>query len=449
MVAMSSPDELDDRELPTSTFRRTSKMLSLPLGHAGRQAVGLGRRLMGADATELDVQLRTAAAEQLFSVLGELKGGAMKFGQALSMFEAFLPEEVAAPYRKHLAKLQDSAPPLPSSRVQAVLRNELGPHWRQRFESIDLRPAAAASIGQVHRGVLVGGQPVAIKVQYPGADVALRSDLRQIERLASVVAPLAGGVDVVTLSRELAERISEEVDYTLEASNQARAAAAFANDPEFVVPQVHHATSRVLISDWLDGVRLGSIAEGSTAERNRVGLSYVRFLFSGPARAGLLHADPHPGNYLVLTDGRLGVVDFGLVARLPDGLPPAMGRLIQLAITNDAAAMTAGLTDEGFIAKDVDASELLGYLEPFVEPARSAEFHFDREWMRAQFVHVRSGSTRDGVGMKLTIPPVYALIHRVWLGGIAVLAQLDVTARFRDVLAEFLPGWSHSDRDGR
>ena len=442
MGGMTEPDQPDEnRGLPTSSFARASRMLSLPLGAAQRQAVGFGRRLFGADADQVEADLRTAAAEQLFAVLGELKGGAMKFGQALSMFEAFLPEDIAAPYRQHLAKLQDSAPPLPSSRVQAVLRNELGPRWRDRFESIDLRPAAAASIGQVHRGVLVGGQPVAIKVQYPGADQALRSDLRQIERLAGVVAPLAGGVDVVTVTRELAARISEEVDYTLEAQHQAQAAAAFEGDPEFVVPRVHEATTRVLISDWLDGRKLTSAAESTTEVRNRVGLLYVRFLFAGPARAGLLHADPHPGNYLVLPDGRLGIVDFGLVARLPDGLPRAMARLIQLAIVNDVAGMTAGLSDEGFIAKDVDASELFGYLEPFVEPARAEEFHFDREWMREQFLHVRSSSNRGGVGMKMTIPPVYALIHRVWLGGIAVLAQLDVTARFRDVLAEFLPGW--------
>ena len=439
---MRSPDEPeDDRRLPTSSLARASRMLSLPLGAAGRQAVGLGRRLLGADADQVDAELRGAAAEQLFAVLGELKGGAMKFGQSLSMFEAFLPEEIAKPYRQHLAKLQDSAPPLPSSRVQAVLRSELGPAWRERFSRFDLRPAAAASIGQVHRAVLTDGRAVAVKIQYPGADQALRSDLRQIERLASVVAPLAGGVDVVTISRELAARISEEVDYILEADNQAQAAAAFANDPEFAVPRVHHATARVLISDWLEGRRLSSTADAAEAERNRVGLSYGRCLCAGPARAGLLHADPHPGNYLVLPDGRLGVVDFGLVARLPDGLPSAMGRLIRLAIDDDADAMTAGLADEGFIARDVDARDLLSYLEPFVEPARAEEFHFDREWMREQFLHVRGSSNRDGVAMKLTIPPVYALIHRVWLGGIAVLAQLDVTARFRGVLAEFLPGW--------
>lgn len=358
---------------------------------------------MGADADQVELELRTAAAEQLFAVLGELKGGAMKFGQALSMFEAVLPEEIAGPYRQHLAKLQDAAP-LPSSRVQAVLRGRVGSHWRDRFESIDLRPAAA-SIGQVHRGVLTGGRPVAIKVQYPGADLALRSDLRQIERLANVVvAPLAGGVDVVTISRELAARIAEEVDYTLEAQHQAKAAEAFAGDAEFVVPRVHEATPRVLISDWLDGRKPTTAAESPTEVRNR--RPVVRAPSCSPALPGRACCTPTrtPGNYLVLPDGRLGVVDFGLVARLPEGLPPAMGRLIQLAITSDAAAVTAGLAAEGFIAKDVDAGELLGYLEPFVEPAREDEFHFDREWMREQFRHVQGSSTRGGVGMKLTIP---------------------------------------------
>ncbi|MBP8921670.1 MAG: AarF/ABC1/UbiB kinase family protein [Micropruina sp.] len=439
---MSSPNPPEeDRPLPTSSLARASRMLSLPLGAAQRQAVGLGRRMLGADPGVVDADLREAAAEQLFSVLGELKGGAMKFGQMLSLFEAFLPEELARPYRQHLAKLQDGAPPLPSSRVQAVLRSELGPGWRDRFARLDLRPAAAASIGQVHRGVLAGGEPVAVKIQYPGADRALRSDLRQVERLASVIAPLAGGIDVVTIAREMAARISEEVDYLREADNQSRAAAAFAGDPEFLVPRVHHATGRVLISDWVDGSKLTLSAGEPAAERNRIGLSYARFLFAGPRRAGLLHADPHPGNYLICPDGRLGVVDFGLVARLPDGLPAAMGRLIRLALDDDAEAMAAGLAAEGFIAREVDARELLGYLEPFVEPARTDRFHFDREWMRAQFAHVHGASNRDGMSLRLTIPPVYALIHRVWLGGIAVLAQLDVTAGFRGVLAEFLPGW--------
>jgi predicted unusual protein kinase regulating ubiquinone biosynthesis (AarF/ABC1/UbiB family) len=416
--------------------------MSIPLGVAGRSAVGLGRRMLGGDPDEISAATRAQAAQQMFQVLGQLKGGAMKFGQMLSLFQAVLPDDIAQPFREQLSKLQDSAPPLPASRVQAVLRNELGPDWRSRFESLDLRPAAAASIGQVHRGILAGSrQEVAVKVQYPGADHALRSDLRQIERLAATISPLAGGVDVVALTREIAARISEEVDYSLEAGNQRQAAAAFAGHPTFFVPEVRAATERVLITDWVDGTKLGAVSDWPSAERNRVGLQYVRFLFAGPKLAGLLHADPHPGNYLVMPDGRLAVVDFGLVARLPEGLPPAMGRLISLARDGHADEMLAGLAEERFITSPVDARELLDYLAPFVEPASVEEFHFTRDWMRGEFQRVKSSAGRDAVAMQMNIPPVYALIYRVWMSGIAVLAQLDVRARFADVLAEFLPGW--------
>src|SRR5215207_608418 len=179
--------------LARSTLRRGARLASLPLGFAGRATLGLGKRLGGAPAEEVSEQLQQRAAEQVFRVLGELKGGAMKFGQALSLFESVLPEEVAAPYRAHLIRLQDSAPPMPASRVHAVLSRELGTDWRKSFRSLDSLPAAAASIGQVHRGVWIDGRDVAVKVQYPGADDALRSDLRQIGRLSKIIAPVAGG----------------------------------------------------------------------------------------------------------------------------------------------------------------------------------------------------------------------------------------------------------------
>ncbi|HSN12886.1 MAG TPA: AarF/UbiB family protein, partial [Propionibacteriaceae bacterium] len=177
--------------------------------------------------------------------------------------------------------------------------------------------------------------------------------------------------------------------------------------------------------------------------RNAVGLSYVRFLFSAPHRAGVLHADPHPGNFLILRDGRLGIVDWGLVARLPGGLPEAMGRLIRTALHGNAEEVAAGLRQEGLVVGDVDPTNLLDYLAPFVEPARAEEFHFTRAWMRGQYERLMSESrTADTVMTRLNVPPVYALIHRVWMGGIAVLSQLDVRARFADVLTEYLPGFA-------
>src|SRR5674476_691097 len=175
----------------------------------------------------------------MFRVLGELKGGAMKFGQALSMFEAALPDDIAGPYREQLRRLQDSAPPMPVSRLEAVLEKELGQNWRSLFGEFGRRPAAAASIGQVHRATWAAtGEPVAVKIQYPGADAALESDLAQIGRLASVMAPLTGSIDMKALTAEIAERIREEVDYLLEAEHQTTAATAFAGDSEFVVPSL-------------------------------------------------------------------------------------------------------------------------------------------------------------------------------------------------------------------
>jgi predicted unusual protein kinase regulating ubiquinone biosynthesis (AarF/ABC1/UbiB family) len=437
------PEAADDRRvLPESTFGRGARLLSLPLGAAARAGVGMGRKLMGAPAEEVDAALRDAAAEQLFQVLGELKGGAMKFGQALSLFEAMLPEDIAGPFRERLRRLQDAAPPMPSSRAQAVLRSELGTEWRRTFAEIDPRPAAAASIGQVHRARLADGTEVAIKIQYPGADTALASDLRQIQRLAAAVSPLTGGLDVVALTREFAARINEEVDYTLEGASQQQVALALEGHPRFLVPKVHLATRRVLVSDWVDGFKLTGLIGRPDEERNRGALDYVTFLFAGPSLAGVLHGDPHPGNYLVMPDGRLAVVDFGLVSRLPDGLPMAMGRLIRHAVDGEIGPMVAGLAEEGFVEDSIDGQALLDYLAPFVEPASVEDFAFNREWARGQFARVHGDMSSSGVATSLNIPPEYGLIYRVWMGGIAVLSQLDVHANFAKVLRDWLPGFT-------
>lgn len=441
-MARPTPPE-PESEVSGSSFRRGSRLLSLPLGAAGRATKGLGRRLAGANAETVNAQLRAETAEQLFRVLGELKGGAMKFGQILSMFEVMLPEDIAGPYRVHLKKLQDSAPPMPTSRVHAVLARELGADWRKKFGQFSARPAAAASIGQVHRATWAEtGEKVAVKVQYPGADKALESDLRQLSRITGLVSPLTGGIEIKPLIAEIVDRILEETDYNLESAHQQQAAEGFAGHPEFRVPRVLAHTSRVMVSEWIDGEPLSAAAEWPEERRNEVGRRYVKFLFAGPSEVGVLHADPHPGNFKVMPDGKLGVVDFGLVSRLPDGLPPAMGRLLRIAVSGDAHSVTEGLKAEGFIARnadDIDPGELLDYLSPFLEPAQVEEFHFTREWMQREFKRV--GDSKGTVLQQLNLPPSYALIHRVWLGGIAVLSQLDVRARFSDILDDYLPDW--------
>jgi predicted unusual protein kinase regulating ubiquinone biosynthesis (AarF/ABC1/UbiB family) len=425
---------------------RSARLATLPLGVAGRAALGIGKRIGGAPAEAVALELQQRTAEQVFRVLGELKGGAMKFGQALSVFESALPEELVGPYRQTLTRLQDAAPPMPAAMVHGVLAEDLGRRWRRRFRSFDDVPAAAASIGQVHRAVWADGRDVAVKVQYPGAGDALRADLNQIARLGRVFGSWVPGLDVGPLVDELRDRVSEEVDYRREAQAQDGFAAAFADDPDVVVPSLVHGGERVLVSTWLEGTPLSQlIAAGSQAERDRAGLRYVRFLFSGPARAGLLHADPHPGNYRIVPDGRLGVLDFGLVARLPDGLPRPIGDLLRRAVEGDSEAMLAGLREEGFVKPRIrlDAAEVYDYLAPFLQPARAERFRFDRTWMREQFTRLndprRPGYT---VGLRLNLPPSYLLIHRVWLGGMAVLAQLDCEAPFRRELEEWLPGFA-------
>ena len=223
-------------DIPRHAAHRTAKLASLPLGVAGRLAAGWGKRLTGQNAAEISAEVSAKTAEQVFAVLGQLKGGAMKFGQALSVFEAAVPDEMAGPYREALTKLQAAAPPMPASSVHRVLDEQLGRGWRKRFADFDDTPAAAASIGQVHQATWHDGRRIAVKVQYPGADEALRSDLRQLMRFSRLFQSLAPGAEVKPLLAELQDRMVEELDYRTEADNQRAFAAAFRDDEQVFVP---------------------------------------------------------------------------------------------------------------------------------------------------------------------------------------------------------------------
>jgi predicted unusual protein kinase regulating ubiquinone biosynthesis (AarF/ABC1/UbiB family) len=433
-------------DMPRRAVTRTARLATLPLGVAGRTALGLGKRIGGRPAEAVSEEIKARTAEQIFSVLGELKGGAMKFGQALSVLEAGLPEDLAGPFRQTLVQLQEAAPPLPAETVHAVLAAELGPDWRELFAEFDDSAAAAASIGQVHRGRWQDGRAVAVKVQYPGSGDALLADLNQISRLGRTFGGLIPGLDIKPLLAELRERMLEELDYTLEAQAQNEFADAFVDSPDFAIPRALAATPRVLVGEWLDGEPLGRIiADGDQRRRDAAGLLYLRFMFAGPANTGLLHADPHPGNFRLTEDGRLGVLDFGAVDRLEAGLPLPLGRLLSMALHRDADGVLAGLRAEGFVRDGVaiSAEGLIDYLTPFVEPARHDRFRFSREWMREEFARI-SDPRSEGytTGFKLNLPPDYLLIHRVWLGGVAVLCQLGAEIEVRAEMERWVPGFA-------
>jgi predicted unusual protein kinase regulating ubiquinone biosynthesis (AarF/ABC1/UbiB family) len=436
-------------DIPQRRAARTARLASLPLGVAGRATVGFGRRMTGRSADEIAAELQAKTAEQLFTVLGELKGGAMKLGQALSVFEAALPEESAAPYREALTRLQEAAPPMPAATVRKVLDEQFGRRWPERFREFDEVPAAAASIGQVHRGVWADGREVAVKLQYPGAGPALMADLTQLSRLAWLFSRMSPGLDVKPLLAEIKERVLEELDYSLEADAQRGFAAAFADDPQIAIPRVVASAPKVMVSEWLDGRPLSSIiATGTRPERDEAGTLLALLHYSAPARAGLLHADPHPGNFRILPDGRLGVVDFGAVARLPGGVPRPLGRLTRLAVEHDADGVLALMRELGFVRPGIDVTgqEILDYLGPATDPLRERTFTFSREWMRSQAARIGDPRREEArVGRLLNLPPSYLLIHRVTLGSIGVLCQLGATAPYRALAEKWQPGFADED----
>jgi predicted unusual protein kinase regulating ubiquinone biosynthesis (AarF/ABC1/UbiB family) len=437
-------------DIPQRGVARTARLASLPLGVAGRATVGLGKRITGRSASDVNAELQARTAEQLFTVLGELKGGAMKFGQALSVFEAALPEDTAAPYRAALTKLQEAAPPMATATVHRVLDEQFGRRWPDRFQSFHDVPAAAASIGQVHRAVWADGREVAVKLQYPGAGPALMADFSQLSRLGWLFGRMSPGLDVKPLLAELKVRVLEELDYALEADAQRRFAAAFADDPDIAVPRVVASAPKVIVTEWLEGVPLSRIiASGTIEQRDHAGSLLALLHYSAPARARLLHGDPHPGNFRMLADGRLGVVDFGAVARLPGGFPEPLGRLTRLTLDGDEAGVMKEMRGQGFLRPGVavDPKQVMDYLGPIVEPLVEPTFTFTRRWMREQANRIADPRSQDSrVGRQFNLPPSYLLIHRVTLGSIGVLCQLGATAPYRALAERWQPGFADPAR---
>ncbi|MBB3035691.1 ABC1 kinase family protein [Hoyosella altamirensis] len=429
--------------IPRGRAARTAKLARLPLGYAGRAAAGLGRRIAGQSSEEVSAEMAARAAEQLFNVLGELKGGAMKLGQAMSVFEAAVPEHLSAPYREALTKLQRDAPPMRPQQVHRVLDQQLGTSWRDHVSEFDEIPAAAASIGQVHKARWADGREVAVKIQYPGADEALRSDLRQIGRLAPLFKPLAPGTDIRALVDELTARSVEELDYRLEADNQRTFAEAFADSPYIRIPKVVASAPKVIVTEWIEGLPLSRvIAGGSAVQRSHAAQMLTEFALSSPALTSMIHTDAHPGNFMILDDGRLGVIDFGAIVSLSGGFPPELTKMIALAVGEHYGELLDHMVEAGYLAaeRSPETEDLAEFLHPLLEPLRAESFTFSREWMQrvaAQYSNWRGNEFRTA--RTFTMPAQYMMLHRVLISTVAVLCQLDAHVPFGQIVRQWVP----------
>ena len=425
---------------------RNVKLASLPVGMAGRAALGFGKRLTGKSRDEVNAELMDKAAQQLFTVLGELKGGAMKVGQALSVMEAAIPEQYGKPYREALTKLQKDAPPLPAAKVHRVLDAQLGTKWRERFASFDDEPIASASIGQVHKAVWADGRDVAVKIQYPGADEALRADLKTMQRMVSVLKQLSPGADVEGIVDELIERTEMELDYRLEADNQRAFAKAYRDHPHFVVPAVVASAPKVVIAEWIDGIPMSVIIrEGTQEQRDLMGTRLFELTYDAPRRLEMMHGDAHPGNFMLMANGKMGVIDFGAVAPLPGGIPVELGLSVRYALAKDYDRLLPTLEKIGFIQRgeQVSADDVDGMLRQYVEPLEVEVFHYTRKWLqKIASVSMDRSVQQIKTVRQMDVPARLAIPMRVIASNVAISCQLDAHVPAKALATELIPGFA-------
>ena len=311
--------------IPTSRIARTARVSSLAAGQAARQlgthAANLTRSETGTAAALARRHLE--AAEQIVTALGTMKGAAMKLGQTMSFLDVgLIPEDYREEFQRKLGALRDAAPKVRFDDMRKVIESELEAPLKETFATFDPEPVAAASIGQVYRATLHDGRDVAVKVQYPGVGAAVRADMQNLGIILRLMKRIAPGLDVKGTAEEIRERIVEELDYELEAHNQRALARIFKGHPFIVVPDVVTSLSRerVMVSEYVHGDGFDTLKHADQATRDRAAEIVFRFYFGCMYRHRQFSGDPHPGNFLMLPDGRMAFLDFGLFKVMPQAL---------------------------------------------------------------------------------------------------------------------------------
>jgi predicted unusual protein kinase regulating ubiquinone biosynthesis (AarF/ABC1/UbiB family) len=441
----------ENEKIQTSRVRRTATVASLAASEAvkqfGTRAANVTRGDEASEAAMARRQLETA--KQIVAVLGTMKGAAMKLGQVMSFLDVGLvAEEYREEFQLELAKLRDAAPTVSFKQMKRVIEEDLEEPISDVFSSFNEEPIAAASIGQVYKATLKrDGRVVAVKVQYPGVGGAVRADMQNLDMILRLLKRMAPGMDAKAIAMEIKERIVEELDYELEAQNQRSLARIFAGHPFIVIPDVIVGLSRerVLVSEFVTGVGFEEIKGRSQAERDRVGEIVFRFFLGCLYRHRQFSGDPHPGNFMLLEDGRVAFLDFGLFKRM-DAEPVELELACQRAVSEgDAVKLHGLLAQSGFlpVPERVEPDDLLAYMTDAIwwyttadevvalSPEIATQVMIESSDPRSQ--HFKSMRHQD-------MRPEHLFGRRMEMLTLAVLSQLHAANNWHRIAREWMYG---------
>jgi predicted unusual protein kinase regulating ubiquinone biosynthesis (AarF/ABC1/UbiB family) len=435
--------------IPTSRISRTARVTGLAAGQAARQLGTATANLTRDDAGKQQALERrhVEAAQQIVSALGTMKGAAMKLGQVMSFLDVGLvPEEYREEFQRKLGELRDAAPKVRFSDMRKVVESELGEKIGDAFAEFDETPIAAASIGQVYRARLHDGRDVAVKVQYPGVAQAVRADMQNLGMILRLLKRIAPGLDVKATAEEVRSRIGDELDYELEAQNQRSMTRIFRGHPFIVVPDVVTAMTRekVIVSEFVSGLGFDAIKQLDQATRDRVGETVFRFYFGCMYRHHQFSGDPHPGNFLLMDDGRVAFLDFGLFKVMPRDLLEIELACQRAGHEGDGEELKRIWTETGFLKhpENFRPDKLLAQfrdatwwyvLDEDIElvPEIATQVMIDMSDPRSQHF----GQMRHE-----TLPADHLFGRRVEMLTLAVLSQLRTHANFHRIAREWIYG---------
>ena len=379
-------------------------------------------------------QLRTA--QDVARELGNMKGAIMKLGQMAS----FVATNLSSDIRAHLATLQQAAPPMSWDLVQQQIEAELGQPPDKIFERIEKTPAAAASIGQVHRALLEDGTPVAVKIQYPGVDKAIETDLENAWVLKLLISRAFPGVDPNSIFEEFRARLTEELDYRNEATNHRVLEQAWRGDPCVVIPRVFEelTTKRVLVTQWYEGKKFDDVLAAAQNEKDRIGAEIYRFSQECVGRIHFFSGDPHPGNYIFLDDGRIVFLDFGCMKRLNNETLRAQKRIVEAARRNDTEAMLESMKEAGYVSTDTtdnQAETIAHFLKTLIAPIVEDKPYRFTPASRAEVARffTTEDDKAESVRKLWSLPKDLVYFNRLNLGIAGILTALQARANWHRI----------------